>query len=540
MRYQQINDIYRSLADQWRDLAESLRSLASDDPAATPRRNALETEANLCEQNVTPGVQPGYHQRALALRAGPQIDPSIQDAIRVAIAHLQAHNRHLQGAEANFTRYFSVPPSGKEDQSRKVRNCRVILRNLQQFIADNLQDLSLRQQELASPNTTVAANIGGFQSTVDDIASYPILTSELDIGPSPSAPSTPSIGGPNSLQRTVDTAVRNVLGYLPRMNDTRSFLLALNESFQVNEVDGHTEVTWIQRSYTGQTNLGGGVTGAQASLYTRSNVALDSALPLLDGLYPLLTDYDPQLAEAARAIVHSEFVEIVAELGVEGGPRIARVDQLFDSLLVDSNPDPNDPNKTINGGHLAYLKAAFGLERIHINTLDEEHDVTNFIALQDYATSIKESWEFFRDHWFGTDLGTQLVQLSRTLSVAAETVDEISFAMDSVFVGPAERQVAFFLDQKRREVLVADLLSWVSLFASEEAPRLVRDAGIRGAAAIAPTGQKLVDLVELLIKQIPYAASLPAGLRHPRIRPPLRELQTYLEKVVKLAKTIAP
>jgi hypothetical protein len=315
-------------------------------------------------------------------------------------------------------------------------------------------------------------------------------------------------------------------------------MLALNQAFQITEVQGHTQVTWVQRSFTGQTDLGDGVTGAQASLFTRSRVALDSAMPLLDGLYPLLPDFDPQLVEASRSIVHSELVEVVAELGVEGGPRVARVDQLFRSLLdgINTNPAPGEP--PIIGGHLGYLRAVFGLLPAQVNSLEEEHNVTNFISLQDYANSIRTSWNTFRQQWLGRDLGTRLVLLSRTLSVAAETVEEVNFAMDSVFVGPAERQVVSFRDQDGNKVLVSELLSWVTLFASEEAPRLVRDAGKRGAAAIIPTGEVLFNLVTRFIQQIPTDPELPAGLRHPRVMPPLRELRSYLQTIVDVAQEI--
>lgn len=538
MIYDQINNSFQSLANQWRDLAESFRRLASVYP---DRQSALEAPPNglafLCDHDSTEFAgAPGYSQQAAEVIVRPQAGADLQVVITTAITDFQIFQGHLEDdIESIFLGIFPLP-DGDDPEQVEILDCRENLRDLATYISSSIQYF----QELTSADTTIPVNLSGLRNTVNDIASYPMLTSELGITPTYTAPSGPAStgSGANVLQRTVDSAVRDVLGRLPQTKDTRSFMLALNQAFQITEVEGHTQVTWLQRSFTGQTDLGDGVTGAQASLYTRSKVALDSALPLLDGLYPLLPDYDPQLVEASRAIVHSELVEIVSELGVEGGPRVARVDQLFQSLLnsQNTNPVPNQP--PIGGGHLGYLENVFGLLPAQVNTLEEERDVTNFIALQDYANSIRVSWEYFRQQWLGKDLGTRLVLLSRTLSVAAETVDEVNFAMDSVFVGPAERQVVSFRDQNGNRVLVEELLSWVSVFASEEAPRLVRDAGKRGAAAIIPTGQVLVELVARFLQQIPYDPDLPAGLRHPRVLPPLNELRSYLQRIVDLARDI--
>jgi hypothetical protein len=563
MIYEQISSTFISLADQWRDLAESFRRLASLEIEGSPRDRALDGGpadrdglAFRCEHETIGGLLPpdlsGFCQQAAALADlfVPQPGVDIEDVIDQAINDLQNQETLRQGVDADFTSssFSSTPPSfsnvvmfprpgiGAPPERVEILDCRQNLEDLRLFIASNIQ----RLQEITSPDTTTPASLSGIRNTVDDIASYPMLTSELGSSPIYTTPTAPGTGGggTNSLQRTVDNAVRDVLGHLPRAKDTRSFMLALSQAFQVAEVEGHTQVTWVQRSYTGQTNLGDGVTGAQASLYTRSKVALDNALPLLNGLYPLLPDYDSQLVEAAKVIVDSELGEIVSELGVEGGPRVARVDQLFESLLTAQITNPVEGQPLITGGHLGFLRTVFGLLPGQVNTLEEEHNVTNFIALQDYAYSIQVSWLNFRNQWLGRDLGTRLVQLSRTLSVTAETVEEVNFAMDSVFVGSAERQIVSFHDQNGRDVLVDELLSWVSVFASEEAPRLVRDAGKRGAAVIVPKGRVLAGLVERFIQQIPYDPDLPAGLRHPRVLPPLRELHSYLRRVVDVAQDI--
>jgi hypothetical protein len=351
-----------------------------------------------------------------------------------------------------------------------------------------------------------------------------------------SVPTTQAGAGGLSLQRSIEGAMREVLGRLPKANDPRSFVAALNQSFQVKQIEGHVEVSWAPRSYAGQTDLGGGVTGGQASLYARAKVALDNSLPLLDGLYPLLPEADDDLVAAARAIVRNKFIEVVDELGVEGGPRIARVDDLFKTLLDEDVVD-EEGTKSVNG-YLGYLKEVFGLSSAQVNTLEEETNVTNFTVLEDYIISLRDGWNRFRDSLFGKDLGTRFVLLSRALSVAAESVGEVYAAMDSVFVGPAERQVAAFRDEDGKPVLIEELLSWIVTFTSEEAPRLIYEGGRRGVASVFPTAKLLESLTRRFIQAIPHEPSLPEGLRHPRVLNPLLELRAYLERVQQLAQDV--
>jgi len=128
--------------------------------------------------------------------------------------------------------------------------------------------------------------------------------------------------------------------------------------------------------------------------------------------------------------------------------------------------------------------------------------------------------------------------LSRALSVASESVNEIYAAMDSVFVGSAERQVASFTLEGGGKMLVEELLSWVVTFTSDEAPKLVYEGGRRGVEAILPTAEQLDDLVSQFIAGLGSDPSLPQGLRHPRVRYPLMELRTYLQQIQQLAQDV--
>jgi hypothetical protein len=107
-----------------------------------------------------------------------------------------------------------------------------------------------------------------------------------------------------------------------------------------------------------------------------------------------------------------------------------------------------------------------------------------------------------------------------------------------VFVGAAERQVSSFPTNDGNSMLVEDLLTWVITFTTSEAPKLVHEGGRRGVAAIQPTAILLEDLVDQLLDSLSTAPTIPAGMRHPRVRRPLEELHGYLEQVQLLAEEV--
>jgi hypothetical protein len=334
----------------------------------------------------------------------------------------------------------------------------------------------------------------------------------------------------------VEGALRGVLGRSPRIGDSRSFASALRQSFNVVAVQGRTEVQFEARSYAGQSDLGGGVTGAQASLYSRAAIALDKALPLLEGLEPLDPAADDELVIASRSIVRQELIELVNTLRLEGGPTSARVDRFIESLFGEGAAEKIFSARADEpGGHFAELVEALGMDDERINTLEEESNYSNYLAVFDFGNQIRTGWIEFREMFQGKDLGTRLVMLSRALSVAAETVDEVYAAMDSVFVGPAERQVSSFTPVGGRTVLVSELLQWVVDFTTDEAPRMVQEGGRRGIRAIQPTALTLAQLVRDLLEAIDTDPGIPQGMRHARVRFPLRELRAYLEEIQNLA-----
>src|SRR5215467_15517114 len=118
MIYEQISDLFQSLANQWHDLAESFRRLASQYPEASVTRIALLGRpqnpgdparfAFLCDHEGTDIVPPdagGLFQttRSAALLIKPTATPNaIQTVIALALSNLQAAEQSRQDLENSF------------------------------------------------------------------------------------------------------------------------------------------------------------------------------------------------------------------------------------------------------------------------------------------------------------------------------------------------------------------------------------------------------------------------------------------------------
>ena len=421
---------------------------------------------------------------------------------------------------------------------------------------------------------------GEVSETLADATSYPILTEEVSYR-APRPAGAPAAGAP--LGQAVEGALRDVLGWRPKANDPSGFSAALTQAFTLTEVQGRTVASWTPRSYAVQTDLGA-ITGAQASIFTRAKAALDQSLPLLDGLYPLVETVLEEDRESIRTIVRSELTELVNEFGIEGGPRVARVDELFGLLLGGLRHDPSaDPENLPAGALLRTLANRFALQRRFVNTIADEQNYSNYIILVDHFIALRRSWDDLQRSYFARGqngnapepfFGTQLVLLSRSLEVVAESVQEVYFALDSVFVGPAERQVLelpfagrqiplsppfeqgdgpkpeYTFPADTPNLFVAELLDWVDRVATQEGVRLVREGGKDGILAFRRITDDLRKFVRgALIKPTRAAApagspksrgGLPPGYGTPRVQRALQELADQLDETHKLAFPIRP
>ena len=162
---------------------------------------------------------------------------------------------------------------------------------------------------------------------------FPLMTTD-----GVSRPAT-STGVAGDQGQTVTAAIRDVLGWRPRVQDPKAFTAALSASFQLLTVEDHVVARYVPRGVAVQADLGG-VTGGQASLYLRAKAAHEQITRMLDSLQPLRTDADPQDCEAYRGLVRDSVRRIVMELGREGGPRVPLVDSAFSVLTATSRRRP--------------------------------------------------------------------------------------------------------------------------------------------------------------------------------------------------------
>ena len=391
------------------------------------------------------------------------------------------------------------------------------------------------------------------KSVLKDIDAFPILTEEVGFAPSPVTKSGAAMPGAlttGSIGQVAYSAIADVLGWKVKDGDAKGFVGALTQSFTLTEVEGHVESKWTPRTYAVQSDLSGGITGAQASIYARAQDALNESLPLLNGLYTLDPEANQENIDALKSVARSQLTELVAELGLLGGPRVSRVNQYFGLLIGGSYPDdpnsdpqvePADPDKI--GGTLGDLRDTLGLNFTNqdfVNTVTDEQNLSNFRILSDYVTSLAQSW-INNISFFGLDsktpfYGTQLVLLARQLSVIAESVDEVRFTLDSVFIGPAERQTLQLSFKNGEPAMFAeDLYNWIQAFASEEGPRLIQDGGkFAVQSTFVPVAQRLLDLVTASRN----VSGVPRGYHTARVQRALQQLEDELTELVRLAKPI--
>jgi hypothetical protein len=391
--------------------------------------------------------------------------------------------------------------------------------------------------------------------------SFPILTEEVGYPPSPlantsSAQSRPASNGRgSSLGPTVTRALQDVLGWKIKTDDPKGFVGALNQSFQLKMVEGAVVSTWTPRSYAVQTDLSGGITGAQASIYTMAKTLTDQALPLIDGLYALDPAADMEYVAALKDLVTSQLTNLTAEVGYLGGPRVMRANQYFQMLLgatLTVNLSTTPPSLTLTSGtpasgsplglafpgglpaspppwadpdlvlgSLGDLRDQLGLfstpvaaapgdtpPTVYVNTVADEQNVTNFRIVVDYVNSLLNAWQASFQFFAGTTspfLGTQLVVISRQLGVITETVDEVRFVLDSVFIGPAQRQTTQIVFQTISTappsvlalppIYLEDLLMWTETFVGQEAQDAIQTGGKLGL------GEDFVAMIQQLTTQ---------------------------------------
>ncbi len=550
MIYTEIAETLNPLEASWQKLKGAVKKLSQVLPARSGDLQEL----------LTKSIEPGL-KRIHEVHAVIEKDPAPAEALGHAANFLT--NEPAVGTdealnlEARLAAHWDLIQGRIPSEELLGPEAAAVTTLVGQIGATRVNALQTVTQIQSDAVGVAAANISGaiadaedsVTDAIQDVTTYPVLTQEVGYARSPLANSGGSGSGSN-LGATVNKAINDVLGWKMKADDPKGFLGALNASFTCEEVEGHTECTWTPRTYAVATDLAGGISGAQASLYTRAKEALDLSLPLLDGVYALDPTADAEEIDALKKVARIQMTELVNELGALGGPRSFRVSQYFHLLLATEFPPKpgkvivHDPDNI--GGTLGKLREVLGLNSKtddFVNSVNDEQDLTNFRILADYMTSLAQSWvnnlPFFmtptRD---GPQpfFGTLLVLLSRQLSVIAEAVDEVRFAMDSVFIGPSERQtLPITTSDSNYTIYAEDLLSWIYGFATEEGPHLIQSGG---KYAVGEAFATQVGDLHLMVEgtQAPEnKLDLPGAYFTPRVQAAIKQLGLQLKTLSDLA-----
>lgn len=372
-------------------------------------------------------------------------------------------------------------------------------------------------------------------------------------------------GAGSATSRLAEETLRQALGWRYRSGDVRGFNAALDRSFTLKEdEEGRVTARWTPQTYAVQADLGE-ITGAQASVLEQARVTIDYILPLVEGLKPLRVDSDPEDIRAVTVLLAAKFNAIKADLARVGGPRVQKIDLIYQELLgfpidvpiSDHDAWREEVEKT-DGGKTRYsllhqLTEELGLEPALANTVEEERNLTNALIVIDSVIALRTAWIGKRPYFDRSDtnkdryLGTQLVWISRQLDVVAESVRDAYQAMDSVYFGPQEREATdiSYVKQGTKEavapITVADLLDWVHSFATVDASHLLHDAGKDGVLALRSTVARLQELVGAAREYSERGAgtgAVPRSFFNARVERALGEIEQQLLQVSERAERI--
>jgi hypothetical protein len=354
------------------------------------------------------------------------------------------------------------------------------------------------------------------------------------------APAGPGGGpGPARMRSPVEEQLRVVVGRA-KLDDVRSALAALDRTFTYDEEIERWD--WQPHSYAGQSDIGAGVTGAQASLASYVQRLYDEIEAPAQALTPLRTArFNPGEVETRRSAFLASLRAFADELGADGGPRVARsrilLTQSLDQLGrfgVELGMVPRDAS---HDDHIP-------VTRINVLRREDEDQLTDFIVARDRLLAIASA--FGRYVEVGEqDFGYDFVGLERNLDVLPELVDAVTDAMDSLGFGPDRRQNEPITNGDHGgdgdlPLTVEGLLRWIADFPDQEARPLLQDSGFRGVELIPPR----TDAMERALRDLRSAIEddggpLPPSSPRSRVLAPLRALRAAVSRVGDAATEIA-
>src|SRR5436305_525608 len=304
MVYTEILAFLRKASSIWTDIQGEVQALKLALPA-----QAIELQ-DLDDNDITPALANIENERA-AIENSP--DPG-QALITAAafFAGAVTNDKDIFKGDWNINLVLSLSPA--ERQLPGVVQVSALISALEGRInlaLDNIRNMESNDVGVAAANVSGAVRDAG--NAIRDVTTYPLLTQEVGFASSSFA-AAGAAGNSNSgsnLGMTVTRAINEVLGWKSKPGDPKAFLGALNASFTCTEMEGHVKCKWTLRSYAVATDVAGGITGAQASLYTRAKEVIDLALPLLDGLHTLDPTTDKEDVEALKKVARDQMNELV-------------------------------------------------------------------------------------------------------------------------------------------------------------------------------------------------------------------------------------
>ena len=361
----------------------------------------------------------------------------------------------------------------------------------------------------------VTVHTGGSTGDDRDETNITIEDASLDLGTF-----NPPAGGPGytaSPEQLVSEALSQVVGarWTPDATPARTWEL-VDRAFTAEQREGATEYVW-NRQYSVQPGGDAPLTGAQAVLLDRVNQSVTEMQGILRSLQPATTAaFDMEEGEAVRSLLTTLLSQLLSEIGMVP-PRQPKIEILLDS--VDSE--------------LTRMEDVFLFSRPFV-TVEQASKATDFDKLSSLAGQLRSAWVTYLEAADEPEnFGTELVLVWRDLAAVTEMVQDSRAALASVLVSPGEQQTIYIPESAgERGVSLAGLLDWAGGLEAY-ARTLLGEGGLRGAAVLLPDVQALKDLLEQFLDELESQADEHPGLKRPRVRRALAELDGNLDVVIR-------
>lgn len=330
----------------------------------------------------------------------------------------------------------------------------------------------------------------------------------------------------------VEPTLRETLAWDTRSATARGFVTALDKSSRLARLPNH-EWHWAPRTYPVQADVAGAPGGAQASLPTQARDAVASSLTLLDGITPLSPDANAQksaIGRGSRLATKQHLERLLQELDrKDANPR--DVGDRFTELLGATASSGASVK-----GDLQALREDMRLTPDQVNTIGDEQSLTNYTILTDFIVGARRSWEAkLRRHGSSTPLGPDAL----LFAAIGESVRETYFVMNSVSLGPIERQTLLLCPEGEAQLTFSDLLLRVDHLVNEEGPRVMRDQKSADLSKLRQDAERLRGLVAAAALIRPRDGDrFAAGYRAASVERVLTELTSGLTELVRTVDEI--